>query len=399
MIARFSPSVARGTIAAPPSKTLAHRELMAAALSEEPSTVSGVLFSQDVLATLDCVRALGAEVRIEGSSVWIGPGRGIPSSLFPCRESGSTLRFFLPQALLRETESVFTGSGRLPERPLGVYEDLCRERGLLFRREEDGLHVKGPLGPGTFRIRGDVSSQFVTGLLFALPLLSGDSVLELIPPAVSMPYLRLTVDVLRKAGAEIEEVSPLVRRVPGKQTLRARDVTVEGDWSNAAFPDAFNLTGGEVTVTGLDPMSGQGDRAYRRIYPLLRDGCPTVDVEDIPDLAPVLMALGGMLRGVVLTGTARLKMKESDRGAVMAEELGKFGIRCEVGENRIEVHPAEVRRPEIPADAHNDHRAAMALSVLLARTGGVLRGAEAVDKSWPGYFDTLRSLGIEVDLT
>ena len=399
MIARFSPSTARGTITAPPSKTLAHRELMAAALSEGPSAVSGVLFSQDVLATLDCVRSLGAAVQIDGDRVRIGPGQGSPSSLFPCRESGSTLRFFLPQAFLRETESVFTGSERLLERPLGVYEELCRERGLLFRRDADGIHVKGPLGPGLFRIRGDVSSQFVTGLLFALPFLDGDSVLELIPPAVSVPYLRLTAEVLKRAGAEIEECAPLTWRIPGRQVLHARDVTVEGDWSNAAFPDAFNLTGGDVTVTGLDPESGQGDRAYRRIYPLLREGCPVVDAEDIPDLAPVLMVLGGMLRGVILTGTARLKMKESDRGAVMAEELAKCGIRCDVGEDRIEVYPGEVKQPGIPLDAHNDHRAAMALSVLLAKTGGELTGAEAVNKSWPGYFDALRSLGIEVDLT
>ena len=172
---------------------------------------------------------------------------------------------------------------------------------------------------------------------------------------------------------------------------------MEGDWSNAAFPDAFNLTGGDVTVTGLDPSSGQGDRLYRKLYPLLREGCPEIDVEDIPDLAPVLMALGGMLRGVTLVGTARLKMKESDRGAAMAEELSKFGIRCDIGENRIAVHPSEAKRPRVPADAHNDHRIAMALSVLLAGTGGELTGAEAVNKSWPGYFDAIRTLGIEVD--
>ena len=398
MTARFSPSAARGTIAAPPSKTLAHRELMAAALSEKPSTVSGVLFSGDVLATLDCIRSLGAEITITGDSVRIDPDMGSPSPLFPCRESGSTLRFFLPQALRRGTESLFTGSERLLSRPLGVYEDLCRERGLLFRRDACGVRVKGPLSPGTFRVRGDVSSQFITGLLFALPFLCGDSVLELIPPAVSLPYLRLTEHVLREAGAVIEESSPLVFRIPGNQIFEARDVTVEGDWSNAAFADAFNLTGGDVTVTGLDPRSGQGDRAYRELYPLLRDGCPVIGVEDIPDLAPVLMALGGILHGVTLTGTDRLRMKESDRGAAMAEELSKFGICCEVGENRIEVRPSSVKKPVSPADAHNDHRVAMALSVLLAQTGGELTGAEAVDKSWPGYFDAIRSLGIEVEM-
>ena len=398
MKVRFSPSLARGTVAAPPSKTLAHRELMAAALSERPSTVSGVLFSEDVLATLDCARSLGAEVLTEGDRVRIVPGAGVPSSLFPCRESGSTLRFFLPQALRRNTESVFTGSPRLLERPLDVYEELCRENGNLFRRDKDGIHVRGPLSPGLFRVRGDISSQFVTGLLFALPHLPGESVLELIPPAVSLPYVGLTLAVLRKSGAVLEDLSPLSWRVPGNQILRARDVTVEGDWSNAAFPEAFGLIGGDVEVTGLDPDSGQGDRAYRTIYPLLREGCPEIDVSDIPDLAPVLMALGGMLHGVILTGTARLKMKESDRGAAMAEELGKFGIRCAAEEDRIKVFPSEPSKPSVPADSHNDHRIAMALSLPLSRTGGELTGAEAVNKSWPGYFDAVRSLGIEVEV-
>lgn len=398
MKAVFSPSRASGSIAAPPSKTLAHRELIAACLARDPSTIAGLMLSEDVLATVDCARALGAEIEIGNGTARITPGAHSPSSLFPCRESGSTLRFFFPLALLRDSESVFTGSERLLSRPLGVYEDLCRERGLTFRRGEDGIHVKGPLGPGLFRVRGDVSSQFLTGLLFALPCLPGESTLELIPPAVSLPYLRLTLDVLRKAGAEIEESGSLRWTIPGNQALSAQNVTVEGDWSNAAFPDAFNLTGGSVLVTGLDPDSGQGDRIYRELYPKLADSAPTIAVEDIPDLSPILMVLGGVLHGVTLTGTARLRMKESDRGAAMAEELAKCGIRCDVGEDRIVVCPAQPHAPTTPADSHNDHRVAMALSVLLSLTGGELTGAEAVRKSWPDYFEAIRSLGIEVEL-
>ena len=398
MTARFKPGRARGSIEAPPSKTHAHRLLIAAALSQSPSVVSGLCYSEDILATLDCIGSLGAAVDLSGSDARIRPGEGAVSSVFPCRESGSTLRFMIPLALLRDTESVFTGSGRLFARPLGAYETLCAEHGLLFERIPGGLRVKGPLGPGRFRIRGDVSSQFVTGLLFALPFLGGDSVLELIPPVVSVPYIRMTLDVLRSAGALIEETSPFVFSVPGKQELNVKDAKIEGDWSNAAFPLAFDLLGGAVKVGGLSSDSSQGDRACASVFPLFSEGAPTVRIGDTPDLAPVYMALGGALHGVTLLETGRLKLKESDRGEAMAEELAKFGIRCETEEDRITVFPSPLRRPSGPADSHNDHRIAMAVSLLLSLTGGELTGAEAVRKSWPEFYDALGTLGIEVEL-
>ena len=400
MIARFRPSVARGTVDAPPSKSLAHRHLLAAALSDAPSVVRGLCLSEDVLATVDCAKSLGAEILFDGNDAVVRPHALPPSDLFPCRESGSTLRFFLPAALLRETESLFTGSGRLFERPLGVYEDLCREKGLKFERKSDGIHVRGPLGSGKIRIRGDVSSQFVTGLLFALPLTDGDSELELIPPVVSRHYLRLTLSALRSSGIRIDEPAPFHFWIPGGQVYRAGDVRIEGDWSNAAVPEAFNLLGGQVIVRNLDPASEQGDRACREIFPRFAMGEHIVDVADIPDLAPILMALGGALRGVTLTGTARLETKESDRGSAMAEELCKFGLRCETEEDRIRVHPAAkgLKTPGVPVVAHNDHRIAMACSLLLSLTGGELAGAECVKKSWPEFYEILKALGIDVTL-
>ncbi|MBQ4194406.1 MAG: 3-phosphoshikimate 1-carboxyvinyltransferase, partial [Clostridia bacterium] len=189
----------------------------------------------------------------------------------------------------------------------------------------------------------------------------------------------------------------IIFAVPGNQTYCLTDGTVEGDYSNAAFPDAFNLLGGEVTVTGLRADSAQGDAAYREDYQKLAAGHAEIDITDTPDLGPVLMALGGMLRGVSLTGTARLRIKESDRGAAMASELAKFGIRTEVSEDRIEVFPAVPQRPTVPVESWNDHRVAMACSILLSQTGGELDGAEAVRKSWPEYYDVLRSLGVGVE--
>ncbi|MBQ3708439.1 MAG: 3-phosphoshikimate 1-carboxyvinyltransferase [Clostridia bacterium] len=397
----FTPSRAEGTVAAPPSKTAAHRLLIAAALGTEPVTVGPLSKSEDILATLDCVRALGASVTLDGGHAVITP-HGETADVFPCRESGSTLRFFLPLALLRERESRFTGSPRLMERPLGVYEDLCREQGLLLERTDGGIRIRGPLKTGEFRIRGDVSSQFVTGLLFALPTLSGSSTLRITPPVVSLPYIDVTAGILDRAGIRYErrteEDGSLVFRVPGDQVYRLRDGTVEGDYSNAAFPDAFNLTGGSVTVTGLSPHSAQGDAVYREDYRKLAAGPCTIDLSDTPDLGPVLMALGGVLHGVTLTGTARLRIKESDRGAAMAAELGKFGIRTAVGEDRIEVFPAVPVKPDSAIESWNDHRVAMAASILLAMTGGELCGAEAVNKSWPEFYDVLRSLGIGVEM-
>ena len=356
----------------------------------------GIAESEDVLATLDCIRALGAEVRLENGVATIRGGARTPSDRFPCRESGSTLRFFLPLCLLRNTPCTLTGSERLMERPQNVYETICREQGLKFAHRVHEIEVCGPLSAGIFRVRGDLSSQFLSGLLFALPLLSGESRIEIQPPFVSRPYVDITVDVLSRFGIEIGTPNPLTFTVAGRQSYQPADLPVEGDWSNAAFLDALNLLGGNVTVTGLDPEAKQGDRVYRDFYPLLAKKHPTLDVNDCPDLAPVLMALGAALHGVTLTGTARLRDKESDRGAAMAEELAKFGISTDLGKDTITVRQGKLTAPTVPIDGHNDHRVVMACATLLTRTGGEIAGTEAIRKSFPNYFEILRTLGIEV---
>lgn len=396
MTVQIAPSRARGTVATPPSKSFAHRALICAALAHGTSTVRGIAESEDVLATLDCVRALGAEVRLKEGVATICGGAGTPTDRFPCRESGSTLRFFLPLCLLRDTPCALTGSERLMERPQNVYESICREQGLKFAHRVREIEVCGQLSAGIFRVRGDLSSQFLSGLLFALPLLSGESRIEIQPPFVSRPYVDITVDVLSRFGIEIGMPDPLTLTVAGGQTYRPADLPVEGDWSNAAFLDALNLLGGNVTVSGLDPEAKQGDRVYRDFYPLLAKGHPTLDVSDCPDLAPVLMALGAAMNGVTLTGTARLRDKESDRGAAMTEELAKFGIVTDSGENTITVRQRKLTAPTVPINGHNDHRVVMACATLLTRTGGEIAGAEAVRKSFPNYFEVLQTLGIEV---
>ena len=394
------PGAARGTVAAPPSKSQAHRLLICAALADGESNVRGVDRSEDILATADCLAALGASLTWEGDDVRIrgcDPRKSGPAVL-RCRESGSTLRFMIPLCLLSGSAMRLEGSEKLLSRPLSVYEDLCREQGLALRRENAGLLAEGCLAPGEYTVPGGISSQFITGLLFALPLLPADSRIQLIPPVESRSYLSLTLQALHDAGVDVSWADENTLFIPGGAAYRPLDTEVEGDYSNAAFFEALNCTGGNVTVTGLRPDSLQGDRVYRDFFPRLAAGNAGLDLADCPDLAPVLFAAAALGRGASFTGTRRLRFKESDRGAAMAQELAKFGVQLISEENRITVPAAALRAPSEPLDSHNDHRIAMALSLLCTRTGGEIRGAEAVRKSFPDYWDRLRSLGIEIEI-
>ena len=399
MRATFKPSLAKGTVAAPPSKSMGHRMLLCAGLSGGPCTVTGIAPSQDMMATLDCLSAMGVEYDWQGDKVTLRGGEvfSSPKEVVSCRESGSTLRFFVPLFLLGKQKVTLTGEGRLMERPMGVYQQLCRERTLLYGQEGDKLYLRGPLQPGLYQIPGDVSSQFVSGLLFALPLLEAGSVISLIPPVASRPYIEMTRQAQKLFGVESVWTDENTLRVFGGQRYEARDAAVEGDWSNAAFLDGFSLLGGEVTVTGLIENSLQGDKIYKEYYKMLQNGCPTLDIQQYPDLGPVLMALAAAGNGATLTGTHRLKIKESDRGAAMAEELLKMGVLCAVEDDTITVPGGQLKAPEAPLNGHNDHRVVMALSLLLSRVGGEIQGAQAVSKSFPDFFDRIRTLGIQVE--
>ena len=393
------PGAARGTVAAPPSKSQAHRLLICAALADGESNVRGVDRSEDILATADCLAALGASLTWEGDDVRIrgcDPRKAGPAVL-RCRESGSTLRFMIPLCLLSGSAMRLEGSEKLLSRPLSVYEDLCREQGLTLRRENAGLLAEGCLAPGEYTVPGGISSQFITGLLFALPLLPADSRIQLIPPVESRSYLSLTLQALHDAGVDVSWADENTLFIPGGAAYRPLDTEVEGDYSNAAFFEALNCAGGNVTVIGLRPDSLQGDRVYREFFPRLSAENAELDLADCPDLAPVLFAAAALGRGASFTGTRRLRFKESDRGAAMAQELAKFGVQLISEENRITVPAAALRAPSEPLDSHNDHRIAMALSLLCTRTGGEIRGAEAVRKSFPDYWDRLQSLGIEIE--
>ena len=390
------PGAARGTMKAPPSKSMAHRLLICAGFADGESLIHGVDPSEDVLATTDCLKALGAELRMADGDVTVrgcDPRKAGPADL-RCRESGSTLRFMIPPALLSGAEKRMTGSEKLMSRPLSVYEEICREQGIRLERENGGLRLAGTILPGRYEIPGDISSQFISGLLFALPLTDEDSTIRILPPVESRSYLDMTVQALKDFGVTVSWDGPETLHIPGGQAYHPRETAVEGDYSNAAFLEILNDAGGEVSLTGLRPDSLQGDRVYGKYLRKIREGTPELDVTDCPDLAPALIAAAALHHGARLTGTRRRRFKESDRGAAMAEEMAKFGIRLENGENEIVVPDAEPGRPDEILSGHNDHRIVMALAAVCVKTGGEIDGAEAVRKSLPDYWERLKELGV-----
>jgi len=401
MKAKINPSVLCGSIEAPPSKSMAHRLLIAAGLAEGESIIKNVDFSEDILATLDCLRTMGAEIETEKNAVKI---KGIKPFLFEerefcARESGSTLRFFVPILLLSEKTQTFTGYGRLMERPLSVYSEICKERGLYFSQGNGNVKLCGKLEGGRFAVKGDISSQFVSGLLFALPMCESDSIIELLPPVESIGYINMTIDAMKKFGVSAGWQNETTIYIKGNQQYKNRNLAVEGDFSNAAFLEAFNLFGGKVKVENLNENSLQGDRVYREYFKKLKNGAPVLDVRNCPDLAPVLMTVASMKNGAVLTGTKRLKIKESDRAEAMKEELSRFGAEIIVNENEVIIKKAELHQPEETLYAHNDHRVAMSLAVIASVFTGVIDGAECVKKSYPDFFKLTEKLGLEVMLS
>ena len=397
MIANFQPCRLAGKIDAPTSKSMAHRYLIGAALSGEKCTLSGVDYSQDILASMDCLAALGAKLTAEGDRVSLDPaGFMAPEApVLECRESGSTLRFFIPLALCLGRPVILRGSTRLLERPLGVYEDLCRENGFAFEKTAESVTVCGKLKSGTYEIPGGISSQFITGLIFALVYLGEDAVIRIKPPFESRSYIDLTLAALGSFGANVRFADPYTIEIQ-KSRLHGWCGRIEGDYSNAAFLDAFNHIGSRVLVENLDPNSLQGDRVYGGYFSQIAQGVPTLDISDCPDLGPVLFALAAMKNGAVFTGTERLKAKESDRGLAMQQELRKLGGNLVIGDNQITVPKQELRYLGTPLSGHNDHRIVMAMSVILSQIGGTIEGVEAVRKSYPGFFQDIQKLGAEV---
>ena len=416
---KINPSTAKGIMTSPPSKSMAHRNLICAALADGTSIIHNIDFSEDIKATISCLESLGVKIHVtsdddnatstSGTTLTVfGTGGSFtaqPHSLF-CNESGSTLRFFIPIAMLSDQEAVFTGSQTLLSRPLSVYEDICVKQGIKFEHVEGSsknqsykqLKLHGKLQPGNFEIPGNISSQFITGLLFVLPLLSSDSTITLTNSIESRAYIDMTIQTQKSFGIKIEWQNENTLFISGNQHYKPGEQTVEGDFSNAAFFEALNTIGGNVTVQGLNLHSLQGDKVYLTHFEELKKGFVQIDISDCPDLGPILFVVAALHHGGKFTGTKRLKIKESDRGTVMCEEFAKLGIATRQSENEIEISPLQDKstRP-VTLLGHNDHRIVMALTVLLTKVGGNIKGIEAVRKSLPDFFVRIRKLGIDFE--
>ena len=400
----ITPGLLSGSITPPPSKSQAHRALIAAALGEGVSMLKNVALSQDIQATIRCLEALGASFRWEGDTLAVTglAGKTAPQGELPlldCGESGSTLRFLIPIALAVLGGGRFTGHGRLMERPQGPYFDLFREKGIFYEQEDGVLTVRGRLEAGTFSLPGNVSSQFITGLLYALPLLSGDSEIVLTTPLESRGYVDMTLDVLEKFGVRVENRDYASFLVPGNQSFRARDLTVEADWSNAAFWYAAALLESDVDIRGLDTHSTQGDASIAGHYwTLARPADAEIDVSGCPDLVPPLAAMAA-LRGEGLTtrlvNAARLRMKESDRLSTVTEVLNALGAEVEEHDDYLVIRGKDTLPGGVTVSGHNDHRIAMMAAIAATNCDApvTITGAECVKKSYPNFWEDYEALG------
>ena len=395
------PTILRGSITPPPSKSQAHRAIICASLAEGDSLILNLQLSVDIHATLSCMQALGANAAEHGGIInGCGARRGHFEKLpeLDCAESGSTLRFLIPIALAVAGGGVFSGRGRLMERPQKPYQQLFEERGIRFERRNGKIIVEGELKPGLFRIAGNVSSQFITGLLFALPLLDGDSDIELTTDLESAGYIESTIVAQRLFGVTIEPTEN-GWHVPGNQRYRPAKapVMIDADYSNAAFYIMANGIGNEINICDLNPETCQGDKIITHYEALLdRPGEVVIDVRQCPDLVPALAGRAVLRPGQVtkIVNAARLRIKESDRLDTVSRELNRLGARVEQKPDALIITGVEQLRGAV-VNSHNDHRIAMMLAMVATRCDGrmVLQDAGAVAKSHPGFWEHYYRLG------
>ena len=404
MDVRIIPKKLAGTVAPPSSKSMAHRAILAAALAQGTSVIRKVTFSQDIQATLRCVAELGCDWEqpepdtLQVRGLWGREWNPAGLSLFDCGESGSTLRFVIPIALALLGGGQFTGRGRLMERPLKPYFDLFGEKGIFHEFQDGALTVTGMLTPGTYRLPGDVSSQFITGLLYALPLLEGESEIVLTTPLESRGYADMTVEALSQFGVRVE-TRENGWHIPGGQLYRPRSLAVEADWSQAAFWYAAMYLW-DVDVQGMNPHSSQGDRVMADYFDQFFMWADSFDVSGCPDLAPPLAVMAA-LRGMGhtrLVNAARLRIKESDRLASITAVLSALGADVEEGPDFLKITGKERLAGGVEVDSFNDHRIAMMAAIAATRCNHpvTINGAECVSKSYPNFWEEFEQLGGDI---
>lgn len=386
----ITPKKLYGNINAIPSKSQAHRMLICAAFSDQPTTLICQETNRDIEATANCLTALGAGITRLSNGYRVKPIEEVPfRASLPCQDSGSTLRFLLPIAGALGVDTVFQMTGRLPQRPLTpLWEEMERMGCTLTRPTADTIRCAGRLRSGEYAINGTVSSQFITGLLFALSLLPGQSRLQVLGKLESAPYVSMTLAAMERFGISCNDYC-----FPGNGRFHSPGtVTVEGDWSNAAFFLAAQALGSPIQVGNLNPDSPQGDRACARLLPELKDNL-TISAADIPDLVPILAVTAAANQGAVFTDIGRLRLKESDRVASVMDMLRALGGQAEADDTTLTVYGTGLHGGTV--DSRNDHRIAMsaAIAATVCDSPVTILGAQCVEKSYPKFFTDYTSLG------
>ena len=375
------PQKLKGGVTAIPSKSQAHRLLICSAFADAPTTLICPETNQDIEATAGCLRALGAGVEHTAQGYVVTPSRQIPNPAeLYCNESGSTLRFLLPIVGALGVDTTFHMSGRLPQRPLSPLWELMESMGCqLSRPTANTLRCQGTLRVGHYRIDGGVSSQFITGLLFAISLMDGISDLEITGKVESKPYITMSENALALFGAP-------KYHSPG-------NITVEGDWSNGAFWLSAKALGNDITIENLSENSVQGDRAIVELLPLLEKTNATICVADIPDLVPILAVVAAAKHGAIFTSIGRLRLKESDRVATTVAMIDSLGGKAEAYGDTLIVHPSNLTGGMV--DSYNDHRIAMAAAIAstVCTQEVTILDAHCVQKSYPRFWEEFNRLG------
>lgn len=401
---QISPRKLKGTVSVPSSKSMVHRAVICAALASGISHLTGIDDSKDIEATLQIIQAFGAHVRKNGSDIIMsGIVSPQPTAIANCCESGSTLRFLIPVAAALGIRTEFRGQGRLPKRPITPYIRELSQKGVTFSYDNTmPFLIQGKLQSGVFHLEGDISSQFITGLLLALPLLDGDSQIIMTSPLQSKPYADMTIDCMRKFGVNVTETPEGNYLIPGNQSYQAADLHIEGDFSQAAFFYVANYLGNNIALENIPEHSMQGDRRIVEIIEEMRtkkangeNAAFNVDATDIPDLVPILAVLGTFGDDVsIITGAERLRIKESDRLTATSQLINTLGGNVIVHEDGLEIHPVSILQGGI-VDSFADHRIAMcaAIAATCCEEPVTILGAECVEKSYPAFYQVYQDLG------
>lgn len=394
----ITPRKLSGKITVPASKSISHRALICAALAKGRSEIKNLLDCADTAATINILNAFGAKIKREGS-ITIVDGIETPSesAFADCCESGSTLRFLVPVAAALGCNAEFHGRAKLPQRPITPYFTELTKNGIIFETETMPYKIKGQLKAGDYSLAGDISSQFISGLLFALPLLHGNSNIIITSPLQSKPYVDITIAELNRFGVKIQETDTGYF-VEGDQHFVPQNTTIEADMSQAAFFVVANALGSEIEIEGLNLNSLQGDRAIIDIVNSSKGSGFDVDASQIPDLVPILTVLAALSKGVShITNCERLRLKECDRLAVITAELNKLGARVTENSDNLVIEGVDMLHGGI-CESHVDHRIPMSLAIAstCASEPVKINGAECVSKSYPNFFEDFVMLGGDV---